>query len=112
MLHTGLSSDKWRSFSVDKQILMIANELNRAKHWVEKKDFDKVHSCYERAFELIDLSVGVAENYSFLKEMLRLRERLGMAYIQRSCETFDSTLYHILLGMNVSSCNLLGHNFF
>ncbi len=57
MLHTGLTSDKWETFSIDKQILMIANEMNRAKNWIEKQDFEKVSHSYERAFELIDLTV-------------------------------------------------------
>jgi len=106
MLHTGLTSHKWTSFSIDKQILMIANEMNRAKNWIKKKDFDKVRSCYERALELIDLTAEVSDNLNFIKEILRFREQLAVAYI-KNVRVFDEVLYSLLLGMNVNSFNLM-----
>ncbi len=36
-LHKNLESAKWQKFSVKQRELMIANELNRAKNWIEKK---------------------------------------------------------------------------
>jgi hypothetical protein len=106
MQHTHLTSDKWKLFSIDKQILMIANELNRAKNWIEKEDFDKVSSCYERAFELIDLTVECSKNNNFIRELLRYREQLALSYMQNG-RVFDNALYRLLLHMNVSSCNVM-----
>ena len=106
MLHTGLTSDKWKTFSVDKQILMIANEMNRAKNWIEKKDFEKVLHCYERAFELIDLTVETSNSRNFNRELLRFREQLALEYIHKE-HVFDEVLYRMLLGLNVKSFNIL-----
>lgn len=106
MLHTHLTPEKWSSFSRDQQILMIANELNRAKNWGEKKDFNKVSSCYERALELIDLTVDCSTNTTFTRELLRYRELLAMIYKQNE-HTFDNILYRILLSMNVYSFNIM-----
>jgi len=106
MLHTHLTSEKWKSFGTDKQILMIANEINRAKNWIIKKDFEKVSNCYERAFELIDLTVDCSKKTCFIRELLRYRELLALAYIQNE-HVFNNELYRLLLSMNVNSCNLL-----
>ena len=106
MLHTGLTSDKWKLFSIDKQILMIANEMDRAKNWIEKKDFEKVSHCYERALELVDLTVECSKNTNFTRELLRYREQLALAYIQNG-RVFDNALYRLLLNMNVNSCNVM-----
>ncbi|HHE38787.1 MAG TPA: hypothetical protein ENL20_09485 [Candidatus Cloacimonetes bacterium] len=105
MLHTGLTSDKWKIFSTDKQLLMIANELNRAKNWIDKKDFEKVSFCYERAFELLDLTVECSKNNNLIRELLRFRELLAMTYSNKS-PIFDYVLYDQLLSMNIHSFNL------
>ena len=106
MLHTGLTSDKWKLFGIDKQILMIANEINRAKNWIEKKDFEKVSHCYERAIELVDLTVECSKNTNFTRELLRYREQLALAYIHNG-RVFDNALYRLLLNMNANSCNVM-----
>ena len=105
MLHTNLTSDKWKLFSRDKQILMIANELNRAKNWIDKKDFKKVSSCYERALELIDLTVECSQQKHFTRELLRYRELLAFWYMQEE-HTFNTVLYKLLLSMNVNTLNI------
>ena len=94
------------SFNTDKQVLMIANEMNRANNWIEKQDYEKVKPCYERALELIDLTVICSVNLSFKKELLRFRELLGLHYINNDNFT-DDGLYQVLLSLNVNSFNLL-----
>ena len=61
---------------------MIANELNRAKNWIEKNDIEEVKNCYERALELLDLTIAIAKDRNHLKEYLRLREMMGKFYIE------------------------------
>jgi hypothetical protein len=33
--HSSLSSERWAQFNLDQQILMIGNEMNRAKRSIE-----------------------------------------------------------------------------
>ncbi|MDP8227780.1 MAG: hypothetical protein P9L89_09110 [Candidatus Celaenobacter polaris] len=107
MLHTHLTSEKWKSFSLDKQILMIANEINRAKNWIDKKDFEKVLNCYERAFELIDLTVDSSKNKSLVNELMRFRELIATEYVQRvNNEKKNSELFKVLLSLNLESYNI------
>ena len=81
-LHKNLNPDRWQRFSIKQRELMVANELNRAKNWIEKKDIEEVKNCYERALELLDLTIATVKNRSRLKEYLRLREMMGKFYIE------------------------------
>lgn len=62
---------------------MIANELNRAKNWIEKNDLEEVNNCYERALELLDLTVEITKSGNRLREYLRLREMIGKLCIEK-----------------------------
>ncbi len=75
---------------------MIANELNRAKNWIEKKDLEEVKNCYERALELLDLTIATTKSKNRLKEYLRLREMTGRLYIEKKGNLkFNSQLFAI-----------------
>jgi len=80
--HKTLTEEKWKQFPFYKQILMIANEMNRAGSWLEKKDFEEVKRCYERALELVDLTICVLTKKKYLREFLRFREVLAEMYIE------------------------------
>ncbi len=82
-LHKTLTPNKWQKFSIKQRELMIANELNRAKNWIEKKDLEEVKNCYERALELLDLTVEITKSGKRLREYLRLREMMGKLYIEK-----------------------------
>jgi hypothetical protein len=79
IFHPGLA-ERWANFSFDRKILMIANELNRAKNLLRDAG-DPIESsrALERAFELIDLTVDGASG-SARFEFLRFREVLGQLY--------------------------------
>ena len=81
--HKTLTEEKWREFPFHKQILMIANELNRAKNWIEKKDSGESALCYERAFELLYLTIEVLKEKNKRRELLRFKEMLGALYLKK-----------------------------
>jgi len=83
-LHKNLKPERWGKFSVKQRELMIANELNRAKNWIEKNDLEDVNNCYERALELLYLTVEITKDKNRLKEYLRLREMMGKLYIEKN----------------------------
>ncbi len=49
-----MTLERWSCFAKGQQILMIANEINRAKNILSKNNSDDVNSSYERALDLID----------------------------------------------------------
>ncbi|MCK4353530.1 hypothetical protein KAW65_09015 [candidate division WOR-3 bacterium] len=81
--HRTLTKDKWVLFPFSKQLLMIANELNRANKWIEEKDFNEQKLCYERAFELLYLTIQSLQDTKDtrkLREILRFKEILASLY--------------------------------
>ena len=106
--HKNLTEDKWFAYSKAQQLLMIANELNRAKNWINKKNFQDVNLCYERAFELTDLTIADKKWQSRLKELLRFREYLAEQYIIKNKSTkINDQLYKGLISLTPESYNML-----
>ena len=82
--HSGLTIDRWRSFSWDKRLLNIGSELIRAKNAIKKNDEEGRKGAFERALELSDLTVEAGmegKSLGFLREFLRFREVLAGFYI-------------------------------
>jgi hypothetical protein len=63
---------------------MIANEINRAGVWIGKKDPAETKQCYERALELLWLTVPGVKNIRRLRELLRLRGVLALWYLNNT----------------------------
>jgi len=100
-LHKNLESGKWQKFSMKQRELMIANELNRAKNWIEKKDLEEVKNCYERALELLDLTIEITKDKNRLKEYLRLREMMAKFYFEkRGNLNFNNQLFTCIYTMS------------
>ncbi|MGC9338059.1 MAG: hypothetical protein ACP5EQ_08275 [Candidatus Cloacimonadia bacterium] len=76
--HKDLDLEKWSKFTPTQQILLIANELNRARNWIVRGDTEEVNNCYERAFELLDLTIAMKYRKNLVKELLRAREVLAL----------------------------------
>ncbi len=106
VLHKSLTSEKWESYSKSKQVLMIANELNRAAGWLKKNQDQDAAQCYERAFELTDLTINDPKWCKSLKELLRFREILGDLYITKNPGLNESSQSN-LINLTSGSFNLL-----
>lgn len=81
--HRDLTKERWSQFPFFQQVLMVANELHRANKWIEKGDFSEVKLCYERALELLYLTIEVLQEKRKLRELLRFKEMLALLYIKK-----------------------------
>ena len=79
--HASLSQDRWATFSLDQQILMIANEMNRATNFLRPKNNKSLTNCYERILNLTDLTIRVQHKKSLRRELLRWRDVVAELYI-------------------------------
>jgi hypothetical protein len=80
--HASLSPERWASFSLDQQILMIGNEMNRASRWMRPEDRSHLELCYERVLRLVDLTVEVNSRPNLQRELLRWRDVIAELYIR------------------------------
>jgi hypothetical protein len=79
--HAGLSPVRWASFPLAQQLLMIANEMNRASKLMAPKDRERLRSSYERVLALADLTIRVNPGRSLRRELLRWRGLIGALYV-------------------------------
>lgn len=74
--HKNLAAGRWQEFSFFEQMANIGSEVERAIKWKNKDNAVYSQMAFDRALELLDLTIGVTKSVSHLKELLRLREIL------------------------------------
>ncbi len=79
--HAALSRERWSRFSLDQQILMIGNEMNRAAKLLAPEDHQLLRGCYERVLRLTDLTVEVQPKRALRRELLRWRDLIARLYV-------------------------------
>ncbi len=79
--HAGLTAERWSAFTLDQQVLMIANEMHRASKLFAAADRERLRGSYERVLRLVDLTVEVRERPGLRRELLRWRDLAAALYI-------------------------------
>ena len=79
--HASLSPERWSTFSLDEQILMVGNEMNRAAKLLSANDRGRLLSSYERILNLVDLTIAVHARPGLRRELLRWRDLIALLYI-------------------------------
>jgi hypothetical protein len=74
--HKDLAAGRWKELSLIEQMANIGSEVERALNWRAKNNAEYSRNAFERALELIDLSLDSSTKHSHLKELARLREAL------------------------------------
>jgi hypothetical protein len=87
--HASLSPERWAEFSLDQQILMIGNEMSRAKWSIELGDRQGLSLSYERVLRLVDLTVEVQRRPTLRRELLRWRDLIAELYIRTESSAAD-----------------------
>jgi hypothetical protein len=74
--HKDLAAGRWSQLSLLEKMANIGSEVERALNWRVKKNTDYAQKAFERALELIDLTLDSDKNYAHLKEVARMREAI------------------------------------
>jgi len=80
--HATLSPERWARFSRDQQILMIANEMNRAGKLLSPEDRERLRNAYERVLNLTDLTIASRSERGLRRELLRWRDLVAALYVR------------------------------
>jgi len=94
--HKSLAEGRWFAFTLAEQMANIGSEISRIINWRAKGNQVYSQSAFERALELIDLTVADKKNrtYSKLKEILRLREAMVDYFWGRNEYNFDDKFWN------------------
>lgn len=74
--HKNLAEGRWFEFSLMEQLANVGSEVERAILWKNKNNNGYSRMAFERALELLDLTIADSKNKFRLKEILRARELL------------------------------------
>ncbi len=74
--HKRLAAGRWFKLFFVEQMTNIGSEVERSILWKNKNNCDYSGKAFERALELLDLTIADIKNKSRLKELTRLREIL------------------------------------
>lgn len=79
--HQQLASGRWLTLNFFEQMANIGSEVERTILWNNKHNAEYSRLAFERALELLDLTIADRKNKKHLKEMLRLREMLSDYFV-------------------------------
>ena len=79
--HADLSPHRWAAFPFPQQVLMIGNEMNRGLFHVDCRAWERARASYERALNLVDLTVDLPVARSRRRELLRWRDVVAALYL-------------------------------
>ena len=93
--HASLTPARWSAFTRDQQVLMIANEMNRASRLFGPDDRARLANAYERVLAS-PTSRSRSSLASLRRELLRWRELAGAVYLEPD-EGLHRDLFRALL---------------
>ncbi len=96
--HRDLAAGRWHELSFFEQMANVGAEVGRTISWKNKGRPDISQRAFERALELLDLTISDQKNRSRLRELLRVREALADCYAfenshQSSDESWERYFY-------------------
>lgn len=74
--HKDLAAGRWQKMPLIEQMANIGSEVQRALKWRSKGNQEYFRQAFERALELIDLTLESGKDYPRLKEITRMREAI------------------------------------
>lgn len=74
--HKDLAAGRWKELPLVEQMANIGSEVERALKWRAKNNAAYYRQAFERALELLDLTLESNKGYACLKEVARLREAI------------------------------------
>ncbi|OIO06485.1 hypothetical protein CO115_01725 [Candidatus Falkowbacteria bacterium CG_4_9_14_3_um_filter_36_9] len=79
--HKQLAQGSWKKLSLVEQMANIGSEVERAIKWKNKNNVEYKQLAFDRALELLDLTLVDDKNKKRLKEITRLREALADYFV-------------------------------
>lgn len=80
-IHKNLASGRWFELSLVEQLANVGSDIERTIQWKNKGDLLYSQQAFERALDLLDLTIADPKNRKRLKEIVRLREVLADYFV-------------------------------
>lgn len=100
--HRKLAGGRWTKFPLATQMANVGSEVFRMIKWRQQNTQDS-RLAFERALELLDLTLADAKNKNRLKEIARLRELLVDYNDTNDYKTTDEFLENYFYAFNYAA---------
>jgi len=107
--HQQLASGRWQEMTFFEQMANIGSEVERTINWKQKNNPEYSQKAFERALELLDLTLVDPKNKKRLKELTRLRELLADYFsFNNSYHSSDQSWKNYFFGFTFASALRMG----
>ena len=90
--HKELASGRWSQLTFLEQMANVGSEVERALNWRVKNNTAYAQRAFERAIELLDLTLDGTRSRARLKELARVRETLVDYFVgSNACASTDAS---------------------
>ena len=104
IIHKDLAAGRWFKLSLIEQLANIGSDIIRTIEWKKKGDPTLSQQAFERALELIDLTIADPKNKGRLKEIVRSREALVDHFVyDNEYNTTDEIWYNYFFDFNYAA---------
>jgi hypothetical protein len=79
--HSELAAGRWKQLPFIEQMANVGSEIERCISWAAKGREDYSERAFERALELLDLTISDGKNRARLRELVRVREALADHFV-------------------------------
>ena len=76
IIHKEMAAGRWFEFSLVEQLANVGMDIDRTIRWRNKGDLQASRQAFERALELLTLTIMDPKHRFRLKELTRVREAL------------------------------------
>jgi hypothetical protein len=97
--HKGLTCARWNKFTFVEQMANVGSEVERMIKWREKNP-EYTRLAFERALELLDLTIADPKNKMRLKEIVRVRELLCDYFFENKYSSTDKSWQNYFYAFN------------
>jgi hypothetical protein len=102
--HQDLAAGRWAKLSFIEQMANIGSEVERTIKWRNKNNAEYSRLAFERALELIDLTIREEKTGPRLKELARVREALSdHFFFKNSYNSTDKNWQDYFLAFNFAA---------
>jgi hypothetical protein len=95
--HASLSPERWRQFTPDQRLLMIANEMLRVASSFAPEHAVSRTLGYERVLRLTDLTIALTERRGLRRELLRWRDLVAQLFLGEADPEAHAQAFRALL---------------
>jgi hypothetical protein len=81
IIHKNLACGRWFELSLVEQLANVGSDVERTIKWKNKGNLEYSNNAFNRAYELLQLTIADPKNRKRLKELLRVKEALADYFI-------------------------------